>query len=154
MNELFTGGKQDDIIGIWESQEDEFMPPKFYNFNYIILYAYMDTQAAHAATQDGVLNTPLDLYESPYMARLFAPNSSQKVLMAFAVDTRQLYDEFDLELECKIAKSKRTDQEIRRNIPVIRTLESYKQNGKKARLYIKYKLQHKNAISTIFPIKA
>lgn len=155
MNNLFTGDIQDDIIR--ESYDlgagDEVRPPKFYNFNYIILYSYMDTKAAHAATQDSILNTPIDLYESPYMAQLFVPSTSQKTLMAFAVDTRQLYDELDLELESKIRKLKKSEVDIKRNIPVIRSIQSYKQAGKKAKPYIKYTVQNKIAIKTIFPME-
>lgn len=154
MNDLFTDSAENGIIGVLETQEEDCMPPKFYNFNYIILYAYMDTNAAHSATQNSVLNTPIDLYESPYMAKLFVPSTSQKTLMAFAVGTQQLYDELDLELEQKIAKSNKTEQEIRKQVPVIRLLGKYKQDGKKAKPYIKYTVQDKRAIQIAFPIKA
>ena len=100
MDEAFTTLEQHDILDTAIlQQEEEYVSHKFYNFDSIILHVYMDTPAAQAATQNGILNTPLYLYESPYMARIFATNPTHQTLMAFAVDTHQLYDELDLELE-------------------------------------------------------
>lgn len=59
---------------------EEVMPSKFYNFQCITLYGYIDYAVAQQLTQSAqlnqpiqhLINTPLELYESPYIAQLLS----------------------------------------------------------------------------------
>ena len=79
-NTRFTTLSEDDIINILE--EEEGMISKFYNNDSIILYAYIDNPIAIQLLETARLNqpiqhlidTPLELYESPYTAKLLTAN--------------------------------------------------------------------------------
>ena len=136
--------------------ENEEMTSKFYNFECIILYGYIDYTVAQNATDKYIINTPLELFESPYIAKLFTPTTGNRKLMAFAVYVQDnIYDELDLILEDRVKhdKYKRTAEEIRKSVDVIRSLKSYKTDkNKKGKPYISYVVQNQNAIKQIFPL--
>ena len=94
-------------------EEEEIRPPKFYNFNCINLYAYIDYEVACQLTNvaqlnqsiNHLINFPLKLYENPYTAKLFASTSSKKMLVVFAIYVENdIFDSLDLELEDKVKK--------------------------------------------------
>ncbi len=142
--------------------EEEEMSSKFYNFQCIILYAYMDYPAAQQLAQSAqlnqpiqhLINTPIELYESPYMAKLLAPKSSHRHLMGFGVYVQDdIFDELDLELENKIKKYNKPVNNIKEKVSVIRNLKRYKSADKsKSRPYISYTIQNQNAIKSAFPM--
>lgn len=167
-NTIFTPDLFDDTLELPTLGEREDMTPtttKFYNFNCITLYGYIDSSIATQLSQVAqlrhqikhLINTPLTLYESPYMAQKFAPTSGNRQLVAFAIWVQDnLYDELDLELEDKIKntvkKRHTTQEEIKKSIHVIRRLEKFKQDGKSVKSYIVYIIQNQNAIKQIFPL--
>lgn len=161
-NRLFSNELTNDIISISSDMEDEVLNSKFYNFQCIILYGYIDYSVATEATQAGqlnqpinhLINTPLELYETPHMAKLFTPITGNRQLMAFAVYVQDsIFDEFDLSLEERIRNTGKTLEEIRKSVSVIRNANVYKKEEKrKARPYISYTIQNQNAIKQIFPI--
>ncbi len=152
--ELFSNEIENDIIPISNDMEDEEMASKFYNFQCIILYGYIDYTVAQTATNNYVINTPIELFESSYIAKLFAPKTGTRQLMAFAVWVQNnVYDEFDLSLAEKIKNDCRILEEIKKSVSVIRNLKSYKvDEKKKGKPYISYTIQNQNAIKQIFPI--
>lgn len=161
-NKDFTLTENCDTLDLSLSYEDETMPTKFYNFNCIILYAYIDKQVAWQLTNNAqlnqsiqhLINTPLDLYENISMARKFASNIQNKQLVAFAVYVESLvYDELDLFVEEKVKQSKKTKEQVLKEVHVIRKLNQYKENGSKSKLYISYIIQNQNAIKQVFPLK-
>lgn len=143
--------------------EEEEMPTKFYNFNCINLYAYIDLAVAAQLTQaaqlnqsiNHLINTPLKLYESPYIARLLSPTSNNRQLVAFAVYVENdIFDELNLALDINIKNRGKTPNEIKKGVSVIRQLEKYKETETgKTKLYISYTIQNQNAIKAVFPIR-
>ena len=163
MGNNFTDKFSNDTLDISNVPvEEEEMTSKFYNFQCITLYGYTDYTVAMEATQAAqlnqpishLINTPLELYETPYMARLFAPQIGNRQLMAFAVWVQNdIYDEFDLSLAEQIKEDGRTPEEIRKSVSVIRNAKIYKiDEKKKAKPYISYTIQNQNAIKQIFPL--
>lgn len=152
----------DDIISISTDMEDSEMVSKFYNFQCINLYGYIDYNSATLATNNAklnepinhLINTPIELYESPYMAKYFAPKTGNRQMMAFAVYVADnIYDELDLQLEQLVKRDGRKANEIKASVSVIRQLKSYKAEGQmKAKPYISYIINNQNAIKQIFPI--
>lgn len=163
--ELKKNNIESDTLDILDNlMEDEEMGSKFYNFQCINLYAYIDYAVAQQLTTNAqlnqpiqhLINTPLELFESPYMARVFASNLQNKQLVAFAICVQDgVYDEFDLGLEEKITKDKerRSKEQIRKSVAVVRQLKQYKSDkNKKGKPYISYVVQNQNAIKQIFPL--
>ena len=164
--EIFSNDFEDDIIGTFEDMEDNpemSGATKFFNLQCINLYAYIDYAVATQMTTnvqlnqpiDHLINTPIELYESPYTAKIFAPKTGKKQLMVFAVDVQNsIYDEFDLMLEDKIRNDGRSSMEIRQSVHVVRQLKSYKvDKNKKAKPYISYIVNNQNAIKQVFPLQ-
>lgn len=136
------------------SQEDDEMTSKFYNFNCIILYGYIDRNVAFNITNNnGSINTPFELYETPYMAQQLTTQIQNKQLMAFAVNVQNsIYDELDLGLDNDIKKSMKSSDECRKAVAVVRNLKQYKANGKKSKPYIVYTIQNTQAIVQSLPL--
>ena len=156
-NTRFTPLSEDDIINILE--EEEGMISKFYNNDSIILYAYIDNPIAIQLLETARLNqpiqhliaTPIELYESPYTAKLLTANIKNKKLIAFAIYVvNNIFDELDLQLEERIRQSKKSENDIRKEVSVIRKFNTYKQQGKSSKPYISYIIQNQNAITNIF----
>ena len=167
-NSIFSEDLFDDIMNIESNEEEECMAAKFYNFQCINLYAYIDYAVARQLTNnaqlnqpiDSLINTPLELYESPYMAKVFASNIENKQLMVFAIWVQDnIFDMLDLQLKEKIkveinkANGKSSLEEIKKSVAVIRSLKKYKVNEKsKAIHYISYTVQNQNAIKAVYPL--
>lgn len=136
------------------SQEDDEMTSKFYDFKCIILYGYIDRNVALNITNNrGSINTPFELYETPYMAQQLNTHIQNKQLMAFAVDVQSsIYDELDLALDNAIKKSMKSRDECRKVVAVVRNLKQYKVEGKKSKPYISYTIQHTRAIVQCLPL--
>ena len=132
------------------SQEDDEMTSKFYDFKCIMLYGYIDRNVALNITNNrGSINTPFELYETPYMAQQLNTHIQNKQLMAFAVDVQSsIYDELDLALDNTIKKR----DECRKAVAVVRNLKQYKVEGKKSKPYISYTIQHTRAIVQCLPL--
>lgn len=165
MEEIFTNNIQGDTLDIENilvEEEEMLRPTKFYNFNCINLYAYIDTNVAMQLTQLAQLNTkinnlinlPLELYENPYTAKLFSSTSTPKALVSFAICVENnIFDTLDLELEDKIKNSKISFDDNKKKAGVVRELKKYLKNGTgKARFYIAYKVQNTNAIKQVCPL--
>jgi hypothetical protein len=150
----FTSDNGNDIIFSLNNEEDDIMPSKFYNFECITLYACIDYGAAAIATNKYTINTPLELYESAYMAKLLSPKTGNRKLMAFAVYVQNnVYDELDLDTTLK--KDERTPEQIKNSsdIAVIRSLKKYTQaKGKGVKPYISYTVTNQSAIRQIYPL--
>ena len=144
---------------------------KFFSFNCINLYAYIDYTVALNITntmeynrvnpqnsQDAVamLNTPIDLYESPYMATYLTSNISNKQLMCFAVNILNgVYDELDLDLDNKIEKFKNKNKDIKSKIDVKKkasVIRSLRRTEDKKKNYIVYTVQNKFSIANCYPV--
>lgn len=136
------------------SQEDDEMTSKFYNFNCIILYGYIDRNVAFNITNNnGSINTPFELYETPYTAQQLTAQIQNKQLMAFAVNVQNsIYDELDLALDSAIKKATKSRDECRKSVAVIRSLKQYKAAGKKSKPYIAYTIQNTRAIVQCLPL--
>ena len=136
------------------SQEDDEMISKFYNFNCIILYGYIDRNVALDITNNrGSINTPFELYETPYIAQQLATQIQNKQLMAFAVHVQSsIYDELDIGLDNAIKKSMKSRDECRKSVAVVRRLKQYKAEGKKSKPYISYTIQNTRAIAQCLPM--
>lgn len=163
VEETYADALNNAIISISENMENETMPTKFYNFQCINLYGYIDYAVAMEATQaaqlnqpiNNLINTPIELYETPNIARLLTPTTGNRQLMAFAVWVQNsIYDEFDLSLSEKIKTDGRKPEEIKKSVNIIRSLKFYKTDErKKAKPYISYIVQNQNVIKQIFPCK-
>lgn len=139
------------------------MLTKFYNFNCITLYAYIDIPAAVQLTAEAQLGQPINhlitvpirLYENPYMAKLFASTSSKKRLVGFSIYVASdILDRLDLELEDNIKKTRKSLDEIKKKVSVVRTLEMYKKDEKgTAKPYIAYDIQNIKAIKQVHPLE-
>lgn len=164
MDNHFTLESSDDTLDLELNlmEEEEMQLTKFYNFQCIYLYACLDYAIAQALTQSAQLHqtinhlipTPIELYESPYMAELFSPTSKNRILTAFAVYVQDnIYDELDLELNNRIKRSGKNINEIKRNIAVIRQLKTYKETqNSKSKPYVSYIIQNQKAIKSVTPI--
>jgi len=140
--------------------KDDTMTAKFYDFQCIILYGYIRYEIAQEIarlSRSGqptlhLISTPLELYESPYMAKLFAPTSDKRQLMSFAVYVQDhIFDELDLELENHIKAANKPENQIRQKVSVIRNLKRYKPTeNSKGKPYISYTIQNTNAIQNMY----
>ena len=162
----FTEKTEDDTIALSDLiGEEELMPTKFHNFHCIWLYAYIDSSAALTLADNAelnkpiqyLINTPIELYESAYMAEMFKTSGNRK-LVAFAVCVEDIYDILDLQLEQKVTQAKnrnkhKTVEEIKNEAHVVRELRQYKEAGKKAKPYIVYIVQNQNAIKQICTLR-
>lgn len=136
------------------SQEDDEMTSKFYNFSCINLYGYIDYDIASSITsKGGSINTPFELYETPYMAQQLTTHIQNKQLMVFAVNVySNIYDELDLNLDNAVKKSRKSKDDCRKSVAVVRSLKQYKADGKKTKPYISYIIQDIRAIVSYFPL--
>jgi hypothetical protein len=156
----FTKHNESGIIFPSYNMEDELMPTKFYNYHCIYLYAYLNPNIAYSLTDNAELNKqidtlislPITLYENEYTARLFRIRENT-VLMAFAIQVdNNIYDELDLSLESEIKSDGRTAKQIKTSVAVIRQLKQYKEENKKAKTYIEYVINNKDAIKSVTPL--
>jgi len=145
-----------DVLEIFSDTSEEEMLAKFYNFNCIILYGYIDKRIALQITSgSSCISTPLELYESHYTAKLLTSQIQNKQPMAFAVYVRDnVYDELDLQLEDNIKQTKKKPDEIKKTVDVIRSLKRYETQGKKTKPYIVYTIQNKRVIKQIMPLQS
>lgn len=145
-----------DVLEIFSDTSEEEMLAKFFNFNCIILYGYIDKSIAWQITSgSSSISTPLELYESQYTAKLITSQIQNKQPLAFAVYVRDnVYDELDLQLEDNIKKTKKKPDEIKKTVDVIRSLKKYETQGKKTKPYIVYTIQNKRVIKQIMPLQS
>ena len=148
MEDLLTGSNENDTLDLGISlMEDNEMTAKFFNFQCISLYGYMNKSLAWEVGNRkksiwDIVNTPMELYESPYMAKLMISDISDKQLLVFAVNVvNGLYDELDIGQEG-----------MKQSARVVRHMGKYEVKGKKAKAYISYTLQNKKAIEGAYPI--
>lgn len=136
------------------SQGDDEMTSKFYNFCCIKLYGYIDYSIAMNITNNnGSINTPFELYETPYIAKQLTPQIQNKQLMIFAVNVQSsIFDELDLTLDNSIKASMKSRDECRKAVAVVRSLKQYKPEGKKPKPYISYTIQNTKAIVQCLPL--
>lgn len=136
------------------SQGDDEMASKFYNFCCIKLYGYIDYSVAMSiTTNNGSINTPFELYKTPYIAKQLTPQIQNKQLMVFAVNVQSsIFDELDLALDNSIKASMKSRDECRKAVAVVRSLKQYKPEGKKPKPYISYTIQNTKAIVQCLPL--
>lgn len=127
-------------------EENEMELSKFYNFSAITLYACINTDIAQSiAAEESSIPLPLNLYESPNIARLITPNSNKKKIVAFAVYVQKnLLDMLSLDDNLEAISS-----ETKNKAWVIRSLEKYTTQNGKIKPYIVYKVQNSQAIRFI-----
>ena len=123
-------------------EDGEMKLTKFYNFNCIILYTYIDTDTALAISNGTAkVTVPLRLYESPEIATIISPNVKNQTLCAFAVYVENnVLDRLSLDIKFDNLK-----QEQINSFSVIRSLAKYE----KKIPYIVYTVQNSNVLRFI-----
>lgn len=156
--EVFSNIFENDTMSLFKDMEDNeemASATKFYNFQCINLYAYIDYPVATQMVTKARLITPFELYESPYTALLLSPKTGKRQLVAFAVDVEtSIYDELDLTLDERIKKNNIKLGQISQSADVVRQLKHYNStNNKKSKPYISYKINNTRAIKQVLPLK-
>lgn len=164
--EVFSNIFENDTMSLFKDMEDNeemASAKKFYNFQCINLYAYIDypvatqivTEAQLNQPINHLINTPIELYESPYTALILSPKTGKRQLVAFAVDVEtSVYDELDLTLDESIKKNHIKPEQVRQFADVVRQLKHYNStNNKKSKPYISYKINNIRAIKQVFPLQ-
>lgn len=109
-----------------EVLDEEMSLVKFHNFSSMYLYAVMNSDVALAVTQQGILNTPIKLYESPYTAVLVASNQHDctRSIVRFAINVvDNIFDELDIGLNENLKNHKIDIMQRKKDCSVTRSLE-------------------------------